>query len=186
MEASTLRPHAARSAERQRTRAGGARLRGAGSAGPSPGSGVRWPPGPGRAESFSFVWEPLKPSPAGADGGRAPCGPRVGALERALGEGCCAARTSRGSGCPLSRTSTLRLLASRVACHSARPPPAPAGEGGRVARESQRVLVPSALAPTPAPDPAALAPAPAKPSEKAAATRGIRFSHWASCMSPTE
>jgi hypothetical protein len=57
--------------------------------------------------------------------------------------------------------------------------PAPAGEGGRVAREPQRELVPPALAPPPAPDPAALAPAPAKPpkrsrklSEKAAATRG--------------
>jgi hypothetical protein len=43
----------------------------------------------------------------------------------------------------------------------ARPPPAPAGEGGRVAREPQRVLVPPALAPAPVPDPAALAPAPA-------------------------
>lgn len=58
--------------------------------------------------------------------------------------------------------------------------PAPTGEGGRVAREPQRELVPPALAPPPAPDPAALAPAPAKPpkrsrklSEKAAATRGI-------------
>jgi hypothetical protein len=57
--------------------------------------------------------------------------------------------------------------------------PAPTGEGGRVAREPQRELVP-ALDPPPAPDPAALAPAPAKPpkrsrklSEKAAATRGI-------------
>ena len=46
--------------------------------------------------------------------------------------------------------------------------PAPTGEGGRVAREPQRELVP-ALDPPPAPDPAALAPS--RPSVRASCLR---------------